>query len=81
MRPKYQVRVYRTIGPLIGLCKEETTISVYHHFNLPIFGNRWCKRESVECNALKGWKISIFNIVDKRTCIKFYSHNTNLLPP
>ena len=43
------------------------------------FGNRWCKRESVECNALKEWKLSIFNIVDKR--IKFYSQNTNLLPP
>ena len=42
-------------------------------------GNRWCKRESVECNSLKEWKLSIFNIVDK--CIKFYSHNTNLLPP
>ena len=27
------------------------------------FGNRWCKRESVECNALKEWKVSIFNIV------------------
>ena len=32
-----------------------------------------------ECNALKEWKLSIFNIVDRR--IKFYSHNTNLLPP
>ena len=42
------------------------------------FGNRWCKRESVKCNALKEWKLSIFNIVD--TCIKFYSHNTYLLP-
>ena len=28
------------------------------------FGNRWCKRESVECNAMKEWKLSIFNIVD-----------------
>ena len=37
------------------------------------------KRESVECNALKDWKLSIFNIVDKR--IKFHSHNSNLLPP
>ena len=27
---------------------------------------------------MKEWKLSIFNIVDKR--IKFYSHNTNLLP-
>ena len=36
-----------------------------------------CKRESVECTALKEWKLSIFNKVDSR--IKFYSHNTNLL--
>ena len=28
---------------------------------------------------MKAWKLSIFNIVDKR--IKFYSQNTNLLPP
>ena len=42
------------------------------------FGNRWCKRECVGCNALKEWKLSIFNIVDKH--IKFYSHNTTLLP-
>ena len=28
---------------------------------------------------MKEWKISISNIVDKR--IKFYSQNTNLLPP
>ena len=35
------------------------------------FGNRWCKRQSVEFNALlKKWIISIFNIVGKR--IKFY---------
>ena len=43
------------------------------------FGNRWCKREGVEDNALKEWKRSIFTIVDKR--IQFYSQNTNLLPP
>ena len=43
------------------------------------FSNRWCKRKSVEDNALKEWKRSIFTIVDKR--IKFYSQNTNLLPP
>ena len=28
------------------------------------FGNRWCKREYVEPNALKEWKVSIFKIVD-----------------
>ena len=33
--------------------------------------NRWCKRNSIECNALKEWKLSIFNIVDKR--ISFHS--------
>ena len=38
-----------------------------------------CKRDSVECNALKEWKLGIFNIEDKR--IWFYSRNTNLLPP
>ena len=27
-----------------------------------------------ECNVLKEWKLSIFNIVHKR--IKFYSHNS-----
>ena len=43
------------------------------------FGNRWCKRETVECYAMKELKLGIFNIVDKR--IKFYSQNTNLLPP
>ena len=30
-------------------------------------------------NALKEWKVSIFKIVDQR--IKFYSQNTNILPP
>ena len=34
------------------------------------FGNRWCKREYVETNALKEWKVSIFKIVDRR--IKFF---------
>ena len=43
------------------------------------FGNRWCKREHVEPNALKEWKVSIFKIVDQ--CIKIYSQYTNLLPP
>ena len=36
---------------------------------LNVFGNRWCKRESVECNTLKELKLSIFNTEDKR--IKF----------
>ena len=43
------------------------------------FGNRWCKRENFEPDALKEWKIYIFKIVD--TPISFYSRNTHLLPP
>ena len=43
------------------------------------FGNRCCKREYDEPNDLKEWKVIIFKIVDQR--IKFYSQNTNLLPP
>ena len=54
-------------------CREEIASA------LNDFGNRWCKREYVEPNALKEWKVSIFKIVDQR--IEFYSQNTNLLPP
>ena len=54
-------------------CREEIASALNH------FGNRWCKLEFVEPNALKEWKESIFKIVDQR--IKFYSQNTNLLPP
>ena len=43
------------------------------------FSYRWCKRETVEPDALKEWKINIFKIIDTR--ISFYSHNTHLLPP
>ena len=37
------------------------------------------KRFTKKSDALKEWKVSIFKIVDQR--IKFYSQNTNLLPP
>ena len=43
------------------------------------FSNHWCKRENVEPDALKEWKINIFKIMDTR--ISFYSRNTHLLPP
>ena len=36
------------------------------------FCNRWCKREHVECDALKDWKLNIFEIID--------SQNSNILP-
>ena len=42
------------------------------------FCNRWCKREHVECDALKDWKLNIFKIIDQR--ISFYSQNTDMLP-
>ena len=41
--------------------------------------NRWCKRDNVEPDALKEWKINIFKIIDSH--ISFYSRNTHLLPP
>ena len=46
-------------------CREEIASA------LNDFGNRWCKREYVEPDALKEWKVSIFKIVDQR--IKFYN--------
>ena len=54
-------------------CREEIASA------LNDFGNRWCKHEYVEPDALKEWKVSIFKIREQR--IKFYSQNTNLLPP
>ena len=42
------------------------------------FSNRWCKRENVEPDVLKEWKINIFRIID--TQISFYSRNTHILP-
>ena len=54
-------------------CRREITAS------LNDFSNRWCKRENVEPDALKEWKINIFKIIDTR--ISFYSRNTHLLPP
>ena len=41
------------------------------------FFNRLCKREHVECDALKDWKLNIFKIIDQH--IPFYSQNTNML--
>ena len=67
--PKY--RFHSQID--LNRCREEIDSA------LNDFGNQWCKRESVESNAMKEWKLSIFNIVDKR--IRFYPQNTNLLPP
>ena len=35
------------------------------------FCRRWCRREHVECDALKDWKLNIFKIINRR--ISFYS--------
>ena len=42
------------------------------------FCSRFSKREHVECDALKDWKLNIFKIIDR--LISFYSQNTNMLP-
>ena len=54
-------------------CKEEIVVALNELCKL------WCRREKIECNALKSWKVCIFNIIEKR--ISFYSNNLDLLPP
>ena len=46
--------------------------------SLSDFSNRWCKRENVEPDALKEWKIKFFK---NDTSISFYSRNKHLLHP
>ena len=53
-------------------CREKIAASLNEYCN------RWCKREHVECDALKDWKLNIFKIIDRS--ISFYSHNTTMLP-
>ena len=40
--------------------------------------SRWCKREHVDSDALKDWKLNIFKNIDRR--VSFYSQNTDMLP-
>ena len=56
-------------------CKLNKMIRVFGLLN--DFSNRWCKRENVEPDVLKEWKINIFRIIDSR--ISFYSRNTHIL--
>ena len=58
--------------------KIHTRMKISRALPLNEFCNRWCKRENVECDALKDWKLNIFKIIDRR--ISFYSQNTNMLP-
>ena len=41
-------------------CRREIAASLNN------FSNRWCKRENVEPDTLKEWKINIFKIIDTR---------------
>ena len=61
--------------PLILISQSVVEIAA----SLNNLSNSWCKRENVEPDALKEWKINIFIIIDTR--ISFYSRNTHLLPP
>ena len=54
-------------------CRREIAASLHD------FSYRWCKRENIEPDALKEWKINILKIIDTR--ISFYSPNTHHLPP
>ena len=67
--PKYRFPSYIDFPK----CRREIAASFIH------FSNRWCKRENVEPDALKEWKINIFKIIDTR--ISFNSRNTHLLSP
>ena len=51
-------------------CREEISVALNE------FCKQCCRREHV-CNAIDSWKISIFNILEKRIS---YSNNLNLLP-
>ena len=53
-------------------CREKIAASLNEFFY------RWCKREHVESDALKDWKLNIFKIIDRR--ISFYFQNTNMVP-
>ena len=57
---------------LISLNVEEIAASLNN------LSNRWCKRENVEPDALKEWKLNIFKIIDTR--ISFHSRNTIFYP-
>ena len=43
------------------------------------FSNHWCKRENIEPDALKEWKINVLKIIDTLRIHIFYPLNLNLL--
>ena len=56
-------------------CREEIASA------LNDFCNRWCKREYVEPDALKEWKVSIFKIVDQRINVLNFIHKILIYCP
>ena len=68
MDPKYRFPVQIDFRK----CREKIATSLNE------FCKRWCKREHVECDALKDWKLNIFKIIDRR--ISLYSQNAYMLP-
>ena len=55
--PKYRFHVHIDFQK----CREKIAASLNE------FCSRWCKREHVECDALKERKLNIFNIIDQNT--------------
>ena len=51
-------------------CREKIAASLNEYCT------RWCKRQHVNSDALKDWKLNIFKIIDRH--ISFYSQNTKL---
>ena len=66
--------IYPSVGHVVN-----GNLKIIPDSNINSKGPKYKFRESVECNALKEWKLSIFNMLDKH--IEFYLHNTNVLPP
>ena len=62
VNPDARVRNIISKGPKyrfpsnIGFCKSRREIAG----SLNDFSNRWCKRENVEPDAMKKWKVNIF---------------------
>ena len=52
----------------IPKCRRETAASLNY------FSNRLCKRENVEPDALKEWKINIFKNIDTRISFTLIIH-------
>ena len=66
--PKYRIRAQ------IGFQKCRKNIAA----PLNEYCSRWCKREHVDCDALKNCNLNISKIIHER--VSFYFQNTNKLP-